>query len=183
MSRTGAAGWVSSCLGRNWRNELKSAAQSERLIAGLLDRLGARAQAGHEQELPEDEPILPTLEAVGRRLLELVLPTDAPPLAIDAALRLDEDRRYKPWRRRKEEAADIFSLLKRTPERRRAALWRAVERLTGAKVLQGDPITHFGSLRCRLFARPEGCRFRLAAGGRRTSPSSGRAPDRQQCGA
>ena len=51
-------------LGPNLAERLKSAAQVERLIAGLLDRFGARLKPTIEQELPEDEPLLSTLEAV-----------------------------------------------------------------------------------------------------------------------
>ena len=144
MDRSG--GLDLDLLGPRLAQRLGSAAQSERLIEGLLDRLQASLNPADEQELPQDEPFLPTLEATGRRLLGLVPSTDAPPLAIDAALRLGEERRHKPWRRRKESPDDVFSLLHQTPQRRRAALWRAVERFTGANSLGGSRSPTFGRL-------------------------------------
>jgi hypothetical protein len=139
-------------LGPRLAQRLGSAAQSERLIEGLLDRLQASLNPADEQELPQDEPFLSTLEATGRRLLQLVPSSDAPPLAIDAALRLGEERRHKPWRRGKESPDDVFSLLQQTPQRRRAALWRAVERFTGASVLGGKPITDIWQIEFLGFA-------------------------------
>jgi len=75
-------------LGPNLADRLKSVAQVEQFTAGLLDQFEARLKPAIKQELPGDEPFLSTLEGAGRRLLELVAPTDAPPLAIDAMLRL-----------------------------------------------------------------------------------------------
>ena len=138
--------------GPNLVDRLDSVAQIEQLIAGLLDRLTSRVKPEHDQELPEDEPLLSTIEAAGRRLLELVPPKSAPPLAIDAALRLGKSRLHEAWPLRKKDAADLFTLLQASPERRRAALWHAAERLAGATILQGEPVTDVWQLRIQGFS-------------------------------
>lgn len=127
-------------------------AQVEQLIAGLFNRLTSPTKPEHDQELPKDEALLSTIEAAGRRLLELVPPTNAPPFAIDAALRLGESRRHEAWPPRKKDVADLFALLQTSPERRRAALWQAAERLAGATVLQGEPVADVWQLKIGGFS-------------------------------
>ena len=119
---------------------LGSVAQTESLLSGLFDNLEARLNPGEELELRKDEPLLSTIEAAGRRLLELAPKSHAPTLAIDAALRLGQTRRFR--RARHSNNPDVFGLLQLTPERRRAALWRATDRLADAKPLQGKTITN-----------------------------------------
>jgi hypothetical protein len=127
-------------LGPKLVERLGSVAQAESLLSGLFDNLEARLNPGEELELRKDEPLLSTIEAAGRRLLELTPQSQAPALAIDAALRLGETRRFR--RQRHANNADVFGLLQLTPERRRAALWGAADRLANAKPLQGKTITN-----------------------------------------
>ena len=137
--RSGGLGF--DYLGPKLVDRLTSAAEVERLISGVLDRLEAKLYPADEPDVRKDEPFLSTIEAAGRRILELVLPVEAPTAAIDAALRIGDTGRYQPRRRPKDGPVDLFSLLLATPERRRSALWRAAERFAGAKLLQGKPIT------------------------------------------
>lgn len=161
-------------LGPKLVDRLDSVAHTERLVAGLLDSLEAPLNPANEQELPKDEPFLSTIEAAGRRLLELVSPTDVPTRAIDAALRLGENRRYELSRRPQDGGTDLFSLLQATPERRRAALWWAAERFAGAKLLQGKPITDAYQIELLGFSpglKPEDLDWLLADAEHREAPN------------
>jgi len=120
-------------------DRLVSAAQAQELLAGLLGYLINRFKPLDEQELPHDEALATLIEAVGRRLLELVPQIFAPPLAIDAAVRVVEFR-HRYWRRKIGEG-DLFALLQATPERRRLTLWCVAEQLARAPILEGKPIT------------------------------------------
>lgn len=126
-------------VGPKLAERLDSATQTERLLAGMLDGL-ADPVSPIAGSVYEENPILSTIEAVGRRLLELSASTEAPGAAIEAILRLGE---WQHTRRQSSTDAetDLFSLLHATPERRRAALWRAAERFAGAEPLRGTPIT------------------------------------------
>ena len=128
-------------LGPKLPDRLASAPQVQRLIAGLLDKLEARLKPTRQQEPSKDEPFLGTIEAAGRRLLEMSASTESPPLAIDAALCVGVPRRYGPGWRARNGAAELPSRLQATPERRRAALWHAAERFAGSKSLKGKSIT------------------------------------------
>lgn len=59
--------------------------------------------------------------------------------AIDAVLRVGE-RRFGRTERRRKKGADAVDELHRTPERRRAAFWRATERLGSHRMLSGGAV-------------------------------------------
>jgi hypothetical protein len=120
-------------------DKLDSITQIERLLDGLLKRFVTPINTTHERELlKKDEPFLSTIEAAGRRLLELAATMDAPTLAINAALRLGEDRHYR-GHHYKDDGSGLLSLLQTTPERRRAALWWSFKQLADAGHLKGKP--------------------------------------------
>ncbi|UTH74432.1 hypothetical protein [Chromobacterium sp. IIBBL 290-4] len=107
---------------------LKSPPDLTRLINGLLQQLEAESQVGTVKKSPRDEQYAAALGAAALRLLDLSPDDVAPTAAIDAALRIS-DRRQNMIQRRISSASDVVERLHRTAERRRAAFWRAAERL------------------------------------------------------
>jgi hypothetical protein len=97
-------------------------ADLELLLDGLIDQLGPVIHA--YEESPRERAYNPIIAATAHKLLEAVRADDAPPLALDAALRLGEGRQYRPS---DEDAGELKAAI-RSPERRRAAFWRAAER-------------------------------------------------------
>lgn len=121
---------------------LTSAADLTRLIEGLLRQLEAEPRsAGADEPSPKDEQYFTPLAAAAQRLLDLSAPNAAPAAAIDAVLRIG-DRRFDRTERRNKKGADAVEQLHRTPERRRAAFWRAADRLGGHGILTGRPLLH-----------------------------------------
>ncbi len=113
-----------------------------RLIQGLLRQLEAQPPSpDHDEPSSIDEQYATPLAAAAKRLLELSAPNAAPVTAIDAVLRV-VDRRFESTHRRSREAADALAMLHRTPERRRAAFWRAAARLGDTRMLSGRPLLH-----------------------------------------
>ena len=118
---------------------LKSAADLTRLIDGLLQQLEAEPQASIGGGSPRDEQYAPVLGAAAQRLMDLSPPTAATTSAIDAVLRIG-DRRLDMARRRTNIASDAVELLHCTQARRRAAFWRAADRLGNHRILNGQPL-------------------------------------------
>ena len=113
-------------------------ADLELLLDGLLDQLGPVRQEFEQAESPRERAYYPMIAATAHKLLEAVGADEAPPLVLDAALRLGEGHRYRPS---DEEARELKAAILRSPERRRAAFWRAAERfarhpLLGSRGLQ-----------------------------------------------
>ena len=130
-------------------DKLESPVEVTQLLDGLMARLDAPSLPEDEVESEKDEQYLSSIEAAGRRLLELAGPDEAPDVAIDAALRLGEIYRYGGPRRGRDGQRDLLALLKASPERRRLVLWRASELFEERSRLKGRPIT--GIWRFRLF--------------------------------
>ena len=109
-----------------------STADLTRLIEGLLRQLGSEPRgAGADEPSPKDEQYATPLAAAAQRLLERSAASAAPEAAIDAVLRIGS-RRFDRAERRNKKGADAVEELHRTPERRRAAFWRAADHLGGA---------------------------------------------------
>jgi hypothetical protein len=121
---------------------LTSAVDLTRLIEGLLRQLETdRRCADADQPSPKEEQYATLLAAAATRLLDLSGPSVAPTAAIDAVLRIG-DRRFDGTERRNKKLADAVERLHRTPERRRAAFWRAADLLGGHRTLTGRPLLH-----------------------------------------
>ncbi|BAN22474.1 hypothetical protein [Caballeronia insecticola] len=120
---------------------LSSAADLTRLIEGLLKQLEAGPQPDIGERSPRDEQYAPALGAAARCLLDVSPPHLAPNAAIDALLRIG-DRRLNMRNRRSEGESGAVVLLLQTPERRRAAFWRAADRLRNHRTLMGRPLLH-----------------------------------------
>jgi len=114
----------------------------EHLLKGFMVLMGPSAPPGTYQETEAEKACTPGVAAAARKLLELVPPSEAPDIAIDAALRLGEDRLY----RQNGKNADLQAALHSTAPRRRAAFWRAADRFSGHWMLHGRPISHTSHL-------------------------------------
>jgi hypothetical protein len=99
-------------------------ADLEVLLHGLLDQLGPTRREFEQTESPRERAYYPMIAATAHQLLEVAGADEAPLLALDAALRLGEGHRYRPT---DEEAQGLKAAILRSPERRRAAFWRAAE--------------------------------------------------------
>ena len=121
---------------------LTSAAELTRLIDGLLRQLeGEPRGADADEGSAKDEQYATTLATAAQRLLERSAPSVAPMAAIDAVLRVGE-RQFDRTERRRKKGADAVDELHRTPERRRAAFWRAADRLGSHRILSGGAVLH-----------------------------------------
>ncbi|MGF6658212.1 hypothetical protein OKW34_008802 [Paraburkholderia youngii] len=130
----------------DWNGEklverLTSAADLTRLIEGLLQQLEAEPQAGIGERSRRDEQYAEALGAAARRLLDLSPANLAPTPSIDAVLRIG-GRRMNMTQTGINKASDAVELLHRTPERRRAAFWRAADRLGNRANWMGRPLLH-----------------------------------------
>ncbi|CQR38251.1 conserved hypothetical protein [Thiomonas arsenitoxydans] len=123
-------------------SRLKNTADLVRLIEGLLAHLEAEPHdLDSDDDSSRDAQYATTLAAAAARLLDLSPPNIAPEAAIDAVLRIG-DRRFDRTPRRLKKGADAVEQLHRTPERRRAAFWRAADRLGNHRILTGRPLLH-----------------------------------------
>lgn len=104
--------------------------QAEALVTAIMARLRLTLEDDDDGEGGEeaDEPWLEMLEVAATRLLTLAPVDVAPPIAIDAALRIGESRRSR-GRRTRGGDRDLIDLLRQSPTRRQAATWRGVELL------------------------------------------------------
>lgn len=128
--------------GAELAERLQDAADLTRLIEGLLSHLGAEPyDPDSDDDSSRDAQYAAALGAAAEQLLELSPPYAAPLAAIDAVLRIG-DRRYDRTRRRLNKNVNAVEQLHRTPERRRAAFWRAADRLGDHRVLAGRPLLH-----------------------------------------
>ncbi len=116
---------------------LNTRADLEALLTGLLAQLGAAPQSLYSAETSAEKAYIPMVTETAHALLKLAGANEAPPLVIDAALRVGERRRY---RGASEESKEFLDALRASPERRRAALWRAVDRFTGHPALRGQEL-------------------------------------------
>lgn len=128
--------------GAELASRLRGATDLARLIEGLLGQLGAEPRdPDTNDDSSRDAQYVTTLAGAAEQLLELSPPEVAPDAAIDAVLRIG-DRRFDRTQRRLKKGADAAEQLHRTPERRRAAFWRAAHRLGSDKTLTGRPLLH-----------------------------------------
>lgn len=122
--------------------KLTSAADLIRLIEGLLSQLEPEPHdPDADDSSSRDAQYATTLGAAAEQLLNLSPPNVAPEAAIDAVLRIG-DRRFDRTKRRLKKGGDAIEQLHRTPERRRAAFWRAADRLGNHRTLTGRPLLH-----------------------------------------
>jgi hypothetical protein len=121
---------------------LTGRADVERLLIGFMSLMGPPAPPGTFQKTDAEEALIPGVSAAARRLLELAGPNEAPEGAIDAALRLGENRAYRQDRKN----VDLEAALHTSAGRRRVAFWRAAERFTGHFMMSGRPVTNIAQL-------------------------------------
>lgn len=122
--------------------KLATAADLTKLIDGLLSQLEPEPpDPDADDSSSRDAQYMTTLAAAAEQLLELSPPNAAPQAAIDAVLRIG-DRRFDRTQRRLKKGMDAVEQLHRTPERRRAAFWRAADRLGNHRILSGRPLLH-----------------------------------------
>ncbi len=126
-------------IGLEWKGadlveRIPSRIDLERLLAGLLDQLGTTPLPIGHQPSSVEKAFFPAIGASALRLLQLSGPDEAPPVVLDAILRLGEFYRDRHATKAVDEAT---AELRRTPARRRAAFWRAATRLGRSSMLQG----------------------------------------------
>jgi hypothetical protein len=122
--------------------KLTSAADLTRLIEGLLSQLEREPpDPGAHDTSSRDAQYAETLATAVAQLLELSPKNVAPEVAIDAMLRIG-DRRFHRTQRRLKRGNNAAEQLHQTPERRRAAFWRAADRLGEHGILTGRPLLH-----------------------------------------
>jgi hypothetical protein len=135
-------------LGPKIVQRLTSASDVEKILAALLAWLGSAEgkEENDSEDLPGRNSFLSTVEAAGRRLLELSRDVSPPMLAIDAEIcicSLQKFGRQSPQGDR----PSLGQMLQKTPEGRRAMLWRAAESLSKSTLLFGYPLTHLWQVR------------------------------------
>lgn len=122
--------------------KLTRAADLTRLIVGLLSQLEPEP---HEPDADDsssrDAQYATTLGVAAKLLLDRSPPNIAPEAAIDAVLRVC-DRRRDRMQQRVRAAADAIERLHQTPERRRAAFWRAADHFGKHGLLSSRPLLH-----------------------------------------
>ena len=109
----------------------------EKLLAGMLALMGNRPEPDNYQETPAERAYEPSIKEACTRLLTICRPEEAPEIVLDAALRLAAGRRYHKDKSFKE----VIDALQSSPGRRRAALWRAAEKLSGHRLIQRQPVS------------------------------------------
>ena len=120
-------------------DRLNARSELEKLLRGLLSQLGDDpVQIGHIPDKRE-EAYFAAIAATACRLLGHCGADEAPTDAIDAALGLGRRLRHH---RSIHEIRDIAAELHRSGARRRLAFWRAAQRLSGDRMLQGRLIEH-----------------------------------------
>ena len=130
--------------GANLAAKLATAADLAQLIDGLLSQLELEPEPPDpdaDDSSTRDAQYATTLSTAAEQLLELSPPNVAPEAAIDAVLRIG-DHRFDRTQRQLKKGADAVEQLHRTPERRRAAFWRAADRLRSHRILTGRPLLH-----------------------------------------
>jgi hypothetical protein len=118
---------------------IDSPADLERLLVGLTALMGEEPEHVRPELDDREEGFLTAIAAAAHRLVTRSPANDAPPLAVDAAVRIGRHLRFghqSIWER----AGDAGGELRKTSARRRIAFWRAAERLQGHRLLQGRPI-------------------------------------------
>jgi hypothetical protein len=125
-------------LGPKLTERLTSPRDIERLLGGVLELLGDMSPQIGYQPTKREEAYFPIISSAASRLLVLSPATVAPIVAVDAVIRLGE---YRHDQRAKKAVVDPKAELNRNPSRRRAAFWRATERLDAHPMLQGHPQT------------------------------------------
>jgi len=121
----------------------------EQIVTAIFSKLEHRIDPEDGSDDHKDEAFLPMLEAAGRKILALNPDDAAPDAAIDATIRLGEERRYRNPRRGKKGHQDIFALIAASPQRRRLALWRAMAVHAANPRRDGGPITEPWQLQIR----------------------------------
>ena len=116
--------------------KLSDKAGLERLLAGLMDMLGADdSTIGHIAD-ERERALLSAIKAASYQLLVRVPNDEAPDVVIDAVVRVSRMQRYgghDPWDR----TGDARVELGRTLERRRKAFWRAAATMRSHHHLRG----------------------------------------------
>ena len=131
---------------QNVIKRLESRVDLEKLLQGLLQEAGAtiRRPDAAAEETAKDKRLAPLIEGAALRLLELTPVRAANAIVINAAIWLSAGH-YNRVRRFKDES--FQDLLCASPERRRAGLWQAVEKLKDhPKVTRSGGLTNLSQL-------------------------------------
>lgn len=116
--------------------KLTDDAALEHLLAGLMEVLGPNdAPIGH---IPNDreKALVSAIKVASYRLLARLPNNEAPDVVIDAVVRVSRMQRYGP-RALSTRTGDARAELRRTPERRRQAYWRAAATMRSHPYLRG----------------------------------------------
>ncbi len=111
----------------------------ERLLAGLVAIAGDEPRDIGARTDERGEAFIAAIAATAHQLASKAPDDSAPVAAIDAAFRVGRYLRFgghTSW----EKVGDVGAELRRTAERRRAAFWRAADKLSGHRFLQGRAI-------------------------------------------
>lgn len=131
-------GWI----GAELTARLTSVIDLTHLIQGLLAHLDVELHDAYiDDDSSREAQYATTLVSAASRLLELSPLNVAPDAAIDAVVRIG-DKRVATTRQRLKKDDDVIEQLHRTPERRRAAFWRAADRLGNNKARLSQPLLH-----------------------------------------
>jgi hypothetical protein len=114
-----------SSIGKALAPRIVSAADAEALTAALV-KVIERSRSVPVEEGTDDHPLLDMVDAFAERLLDLSPPRATPTSAIDAYLCGARIERHRHTRR-SDSQSRLSKALSKTPERRRAAFWRAVD--------------------------------------------------------
>ncbi len=107
---------------------VESPAELERLLTGLLGRLGGSSGGLYRPLDSSENAYFPGIAAAAHRVLARCSEHQASTAAIDAALRLGEHRQFRNSAQKA--VNDLGEELHRNAARRRFAFWRAADRLT-----------------------------------------------------
>lgn len=110
----------------------------EQLLSGLLDLMGERPAAQIYAETAAEKAYEPAIEQACHQLLTMISQEEAPKIVLDVALRLAADQRYRQGRNFNRVLKELHS----SAARRRLALWRAAEKLSGHPLAQKSPVSN-----------------------------------------
>ncbi|MGZ8287708.1 MAG: hypothetical protein ACXW3B_00565 [Telluria sp.] len=122
---------------------------AKKLLQTLLETLPQTAQAVADVDRNDIAHLTPTIANLAIRVLDLDRAPQPDPLAIDALLRLTALTWRHGWR--EDELSEVAQRLRRTPERRRAALWRLCQTYSTFEAALTEPLSDLVQLHVARF--------------------------------